>query len=314
DLAQGIIWLIEDITTQKQAEQNLRLTATVFETTADGIFVTDLNKKILRVNPAFCKITGYSAEEVYGKKTTCLSSGRHDEHFYQQMWQSIETTGHWQGEIWNRKKTGEVYVAWLSISAITDEHNQATQYMAVLTDISCLQEDIENVRYLANYDSLTQLPNRSLFHDNLLRAQAWAKRHHNAFALLFIDLDGFKPVNDTLGHAVGDQLLQAVAQRLQDCVRETDTVARLGGDEFTVILKNIRKKQDAVRVVEIIVRTLQQPFKINGHAVTISASIGIAVYPYDDTDVDKLLTYADAAMYEAKEAGKGVFKFYRGKP
>jgi diguanylate cyclase (GGDEF)-like protein len=227
------------------------------------------------------------------------------------MWKSIKDTGHWQGEIWNRKKTGEIYVAWLSISAITNEQGEAMQYMAVLTDISCLQKDIENVRYLANYDSLTQLPNRILFHDNLLRAQSWARRHNNLFSLLFIDLDGFKPVNDNLGHAVGDELLQGVAKRLLACVRESDIVARLGGDEFTVILKNIRKKYDAARVATDIVHSLQRPFQFGEHPVYISASVGVAIYPHDSEDINMLLKCADSAMYQAKIAGKGCFRFYR---
>ena len=310
-LERGSIWMIEDITVQKQAEQHLRLTATIFESTSEGILVTDLENRILRVNPAFTKITGFSTEDVYGKKTYCLSSGRHDKQFYQKMWESIQTTGHWRGEIWNRKKTGEIYVAWLSISGITNEEGQIIQYMAILTDISRLQEEMENVRYLANYDSLTRLPNRMLFHDNLLQAQEWAHRHNKLFALLFIDLDGFKPVNDHLGHAVGDQLLQGVAERLRSCVRETDTVARLGGDEFTIILKNIRRTQDAARVASDIVQRLQQPFYIGGHQVLISASIGITVYPYDSKEIDVLLKYADSAMYRAKGAGKGRFCFYR---
>jgi len=308
---EGSIWIIEDITVQKQAEQHLRMTATIFESTAEGIFVTDLENRILQVNPAFTKITGYRAEEVYGKKTYCLSSGRHDQPFYQRMWESIQSTGHWRGEIWNRKKTGEVYVAWLSISTITNEAGQTVQYMAILTDISRLQEEMENVRYLASYDSLTRLPNRMLFHDSLLQAQEWAHRHNKLFALLFIDLDGFKPVNDNLGHAIGDQLLQGVAERLRGCVRETDTVARLGGDEFTIILKNIRRTQDASRVAADIVQRLQQPFQIAGHQIAVSASIGITVYPYDSKEIDILLKYADSAMYQAKGAGKGQFCFYR---
>jgi diguanylate cyclase (GGDEF)-like protein len=227
------------------------------------------------------------------------------------MWKSILETGHWQGEVWNRKKSGEIYVAWLSISAITNDDNQPVQYMAVLTDISRLQENIENARYLANYDSLTQLPNRLLFHDCLQQAQVWASRHNNLFALLFIDLDGFKPVNDTFGHAIGDQLLQGVAERLKNAVRDTDTVARLGGDEFTIILRNIKKIPDASRISGDLIQRLQQPFHINGHEIFISASIGITVYPYDSKEIDMLLKYADSAMYQAKYAGKGRYCFYK---
>jgi diguanylate cyclase (GGDEF)-like protein/PAS domain S-box-containing protein len=311
DLHKGSIWLIEDITAQKNAEQHLRLTATIFETSANGIMVTNVHKKIQRVNPAFSKITGYSLEEVRGKPTHYLASGQHDKQFYKKMWDSIKNTGHWQGEIWNRKKNGEIYVAWLSISALTNENGEPVQYMAMLTDISSLQEDIEHVRYLANYDSLTRLPNRLLFHDNLLQAKGWAHQDNRLFALLFIDLDRFKPVNDNLGHAIGDQLLQGVAKRLQTCVRETDTVARLGGDEFTIILNNIKKTQDAAKVATDIVQCLQQPFQLAKNTVAISASIGISVYPYDSKDVDILVKYADSAMYKAKHAGKGCYCFYK---
>jgi len=303
--------MIEDITLQKQAEQNLRLAATVFETTVDGILITDLQNRIQRVNPAFTKITGYLPEEVQGRKTSFLASGRHNTDFYKQMWQHIRQTGHWQGEIWNRKKNGEIYVAWVSISIITDDMGNPLQYMAIISDISRLHEGIETVRYLANYDSLTQLPNRLLFHDNLMQAQAWARRHHQSFALMFIDLDGFKPVNDTLGHAIGDELLQNVAQRLLNCIRDTDTCARLGGDEFTVILTEVEDLSAVPKVADRILDTLHQPFILANRSVEISASIGIALYPQDSGDADNLLQCADLAMYEAKRLGKGRYCFYK---
>ncbi|EIJ42135.1 PAS domain S-box/diguanylate cyclase (GGDEF) domain-containing protein [Beggiatoa alba B18LD] len=309
-LEKGDIWMIEDISAQKQAEQDLQLTATVFETTADGIFITDLNHQLLRANPAFSRITGYPVAEVLGKHTHFLASGRHDKAFYQKIWQSIEQTGHWQGEIWNRKKNGELYVAWLSISLITDEQKKPLQYMAILSDISRLQEDIEHTRYLANYDSLTGLPNRLLFHDNLIQARAWANRHQRLFTLLFIDIDGFKPVNDNLGHAVGDLLLQQIAERLKASVRETDTVARLGGDEFTVILTELQHPKDAGLMATRIINTLQEPFTLNAETVHISASIGISTYPDDGQDLEQLVKFADLAMYDAKKAGRGCYRFY----
>ena len=310
NLDKGIIWLIEDITLQKQAAQNLRLTATVFETAADGIFITDLQNHIQRVNPAFTRITGYLPEDINGKKTSCLSSGRHDKKFYQTMWSTIKKTGHWQGEIWNRKKTGEIYVAWVSISVITNEEGEPVQHMATISDISRLHENIENIRYLANYDSLTDLPNRSLFHDTL--AQTWkeANKQQQTFSLLFIDLDKFKPVNDNLGHAMGDKLLQQVAERLRHCVGDEDILARLGGDEFTAILKNASPSQ-AAEVATNMLQQLRTPFQLDEqHRATISASIGITSYPRDDNEVSILLKHADMAMYEAKEKGKGQFCFY----
>jgi diguanylate cyclase (GGDEF)-like protein/PAS domain S-box-containing protein len=311
ELTKGSIWMMEDITLQKQAEQNLRLAATVFETTVDGILITDLQNHIQRINPAFTKITGYLPEELQGKKTSFLASGRHGKDFYKQMWQHIHQTGHWQGEIWNRKKNGEIYVAWVSISIITDDMGNPLQYMAIISDISRLHEGIETVRYLANYDSLTQLPNRLLFHDNLMQAQVWARRHNQSFALMFIDLDGFKPVNDSMGHAVGDELLQGVAQRLLNCIRETDSCARLGGDEFTVILTEVEDLGAVPEVAERILYMLHQPFLLANHEVTISASIGIALYPQDSGDADNLLQCADLAMYESKRLGKGRYCFYK---
>jgi len=308
---QGCIWIIEDITLQQQAEQDLRLTSAIFETTADGIFVTDLHNRIQRVNPAFMRITGYSTDEILNKKTSCLSSGRHDRQFYEQIWKTIDNIGHWQGEIWNRRKNGEIYVAWLSISVIKNDLGEPLQYMAVLSDISRLQQDIEKMRYLANYDSLTQLPNRMLFNDNLLQAQHRAIRHHCSLAVLFIDLDNFKPVNDQFGHAVGDQLLQQVAERLRNCVRETDTVARFGGDEFTILLNNVHDTQEASEVAQQITHILQQPFYLGRNVVIISASIGIAVYPEHENKIDNLLRKADQAMYQAKNEGKGRFCFYQ---
>lgn len=309
-LHKGYIWIIEDITLQKQAEQNLQLTATIFETTADGILVTDAQSRMQRVNPAFTNITGYKPDEVCGKKTSFLSSGRHNLQFYQKMWQELLTTGHWQGEIWNRKKTGEIYVAWLSISVIMNDLGQTTQYMAILTDISRLQQDIENVRYLANYDSLTQLPNRLLFTDNLMQAKALAHRNHTQFALFFIDLDNFKPVNDSYGHAVGDLLLQEVAKRLRHCVREIDMVARLGGDEFTLILTEQRSQHSMERIAHKIIHNLEQAFHIQNQEIFISASIGITIYPKDSKDEHILVKNADKAMYAAKHAGRGVYRFY----
>ncbi|WP_353571439.1 PAS domain S-box protein [Candidatus Albibeggiatoa sp. nov. BB20] len=310
DLDKGLIWMIEDITLQKQAEQNLRLTATIFETSADAILVTDLQNRISRVNPAFTRITGYQYDEVHEEKVSILSSGRHSKSFYQNIWKQIKQTGHWQGEIWNRRKNGEIYVAWLSISVITDENDAPQHYMAILSDISRLQEDIEAVRYLASYDSLTNLPNRLLFHDNLLQAQAWARRHGGSFALLFIDLDGFKPINDQLGHGIGDQVLQSVAQRMVHCVRETDTVARIGGDEFVIILAEIHQIKDAELVGSKLLRHLESPFLVNDHKIGLSASIGISAYPQDTDNVDDLIEYADIAMYVAKRQGKGQCYFY----
>ncbi len=308
------IWLVEDISVQRQAEQNLRLAAAVFENSADAIFVTDLQNRIQRVNPAFTRITGYAASEVYGRHIDFLNSGRHDNAFFQRVRDTVQRTGHWQGEVWNRKKSGEVHVSWQSLSVITNEKGLPMQYMSILTDISRLQEDIENARYLANYDSLTRLPNRLLFHDYMQQAQMKARRYGRLFALLFIDLDGFKPVNDQYGHSVGDHLLQHVAERLQQSVRETDRVARIGGDEFTVIANDIKQLEDAGCVAEKIIQKFTEAFELDGRVIHISASIGISVYPEDSNDIDMLIKYADDAMYRAKAQGKGCYCFYHARP
>jgi diguanylate cyclase (GGDEF)-like protein/PAS domain S-box-containing protein len=310
DLEKGSIWMFEDTTLQRQSERNLNLMRTVFESTADGILITDLNCVIEKVNPAMSQITGYNNEELYGKKTSFLAAGRHSKEYYQQMWESINKTGHWQGEIWNRRKQGEPYVAWLSISAIMDEEQHPVQYMAVLSDISRLQEDIEQARYLANYDYLTKLPNRALFHSQLGRAQAWAKRHHRLFAIFFIDLDGFKAVNDQYGHAIGDLLLQDVAERLKNCVRETDMIARFGGDEFTLLLTEVSHHNSIEMVAHKILEQLRLEFKLEVNVAHVSASIGIAIYPDDESDLNKLMNYADRAMFYAKEQGKNQIFFH----
>jgi diguanylate cyclase (GGDEF)-like protein/PAS domain S-box-containing protein len=308
------IWLIEDISLQRQAEQHLRLAAAVFETSADAIYVTDLQNRIQRINPAFTRITGYTAEEVYGRDASFLASGRHDASFIEHIWHNVERHGYWQGEVWNRKKSGEVHVSWLSFSAIKNEKGEPLQYMSILTDISRLQEDIENARYLANYDSLTGLPNRLLFHDHLQQAQTKARRYGRLFALLFIDLDGFKPINDQYGHTVGDRLLHSVGERLQLTVRETDRVARLGGDEFTVIANDIRQIEDAARVAEKIIQQFTEPFELGSYKASVSASIGITIYPEDSNNIDMLIKYADDAMYRAKAKGKACYAFYQARP
>lgn len=308
------IWLVEDITLQKQAEQNLRLAVTVFEKSASGIAVTDAQTRIQRVNPAFSKITGYSASELHGQRISLLSSGRHSREFFSLMWDNLNRDGHWQGEIWNRRKNGEIYVNWVSISTIQNEQKMPVQYMAVFTDISQLQEDIESARYLASFDSLTGLPNRLLFRDHLQQAIAKARKYGRIFALFFLDLDGFKAVNDTFGHGIGDILLQQVAERLRKAVRETDRVARLAGDEFTMIINDLRTQNEAALVAENVLKQFKQAFIIEKNTLFISVSIGISLYPNDSNDLDTLIKYADNAMYYAKlMLGKAQYCFYSHK-
>jgi diguanylate cyclase (GGDEF)-like protein/PAS domain S-box-containing protein len=301
---------ITDISERKRTEEQLRIAATFFETTSEAITVTDTNNRIVAVNPAFSLITGYSEEEVIGKDPNILSANRHSADFYNNMWQTLQRMGRWQGEIWNRRKNGEVFPEWLSIVAIKNEKGETNQYMAVFSDITKRKRDEEKIWRQANYDALTGLPNRNLFKDRLDRAIQAAHRDKSNLALLFIDLDRFKWVNDTMGHAAGDKLLQETASRLGRSVRESDTVARLGGDEFTVILSNIHDTLDVDRIADNLLRQLAEPFELEGKEAFVSGSIGITLYPEDAVDMEQLLRNADAAMYQAKESGRNVFRYF----
>lgn len=300
----------EDITARKRAEDQLRLNATVFDTTTEGIIVTDADGRIKTVNPAFTRITGYEAEEVVGKKPSLLSSGRHDEDFYTAMWHGIRTRGYWSGEIWNRRKDGSVFPEWLSLASIPNDRGEVQEYVAVFSDITRRKQDEEQIRRQANYDALTGLPNRSLLVDRLARSIAGARREDSMIALLFIDLDRFKGVNDTLGHVMGDELLQMVAERLQVCVREVDTVARFGGDEFVVILEDVKQANDAAEVAKKIIAELDSAFSLANREVFIGASIGITLFPTDTDDPSSMLRNADMAMYRAKDAGRNNYQFF----
>jgi diguanylate cyclase (GGDEF)-like protein/PAS domain S-box-containing protein len=305
----------EDITARKQAEEQLRLAATVFEKTREGLLVTDADNHIKAVNPAFCTITGYSADDVLGRDPRFLSSGRQSPEFYQAMWATLASKGHWEGEIWNRRKSGEIYAEWLSLTAIHDRNDDTNtgrveEYVAVFSDITQRLQDEERIRHQANYDSLTELPNRSLLLDRLGTAIAEAKRKQLCIALLFVDLDRFKPVNDSLGHQAGDDLLRQVARRLTDLVRGNDTVARLSGDEFVLILNGLAERKAATGMAERVNRSLAKAFEVQGQEVFIGSSIGISVYPKDTEDASTLLRNADMAMYRAKEAGRGTYRFF----
>ena len=306
----AVMIVARDITERVRAEEGLRLAATVFETTAEAIMVTDDNNRIKAVNPAFTVVTGYAAEEVVGNTPSMLQSGRHDKTFYEKMWSILNGTGCWEGEVWNRRKDGEVYPEWLYISAITDDRDNVIEYVAVFTDITQRKRSEEQVHRQANFDALTDLPNRTLFFDRLSAAIVGARREKQQVALLFIDLDRFKVVNDTLGHAIGDRLLEQVAVRLAKCVREVDTVARLGGDEFTTILRGISRGEDVAHVAEKIIESLSEPFWLDGNETFIGASVGITIFPSDADDANTMLRNADMAMYRAKEAGRNVYRFF----
>jgi diguanylate cyclase (GGDEF)-like protein/PAS domain S-box-containing protein len=301
---------VRDVSVQRAAEQNMRLYTRVFEASGEAILVTDAANRILTVNRAFCDVTGYEPAEVVGRDPKMLASGRHDAEFYRRMWESLKNSGHWRGELWNRRKNGEVYPELAHISAVRDAQGLATHYIAVFSDISERKAAESRISFLAQHDMLTRLPNRSLMHDRLSQAIANAQRSREHVALLFADLDRFKNINDSLGHQVGDLLLQAVAERLLHCVRRGDTVSRVGGDEFILILPGIREASAAAQVARKALQSLSRPYLIEGHEISITPSIGISVYPDDGADIDTLVRNADAAMYEAKQRGRGQFQFF----
>jgi diguanylate cyclase (GGDEF)-like protein/PAS domain S-box-containing protein len=305
---------IRDITERKKAEADLRIAAVAFES-QDGILITDDNSVILRVNSAFTVITGYLAEEVVGKKPSILSSGRHDTNFYVAMWESINNTGAWEGEIWNRRKNGEIYPEHLTVTEVKDQKGGVANYVAILADITLNKKTEEEIRYLAFYDPLTLLPNRRLLMDRLQHALASSARTKSENALMLVDLDNFKTLNDTLGHNIGDLLLKQVAERLLSCVRSGDTVARLGGDEFVVILEDMNEHilGTAVQVESVgkkILDAIREPYQIGSHECRSSPSIGVTLFNSSESGVDELLKQADIAMYQAKKDGRSALRFF----
>ena len=300
-----------DVTPIKAAEERLRQTAIVFDNTTEGIMITDADGHIVAVNRAFTEITGYGAEEVQGREPRMLSSGRHDDVFYRAMWESLKHTGHWRGEIWNRHKNGQVFPVLQTISVVQDESGGVTGYVSMFSDITHIKQTEARLEKLAYHDALTGLPNRLLFDQRLEHAMQQAARHGERLAVLYFDLDRFKQLNDTLGHQVGDALLEAIAVRLSKRLRKSDTLSRRGGDEFTVLLENLRKPEQAANVARDILRQLGKPFTLStGDTVQTGTSIGISLFPDDGRDAQQLVERADAAMYEAKVSGGGQFRFY----
>ncbi len=299
-----------DISERKIAEEQLQQGSMVFETVSEAVMICDRKNKIVAVNQAFSNITGYTEQEVLGKNPRILSSGKHDQNFYHKMWKDLSTTGVWQGEIWNRKKDGAIFPEWLSIATLNSSDNKVDRYISVFSDITKRKEDEDLIRFQANYDALTELPNRHLLMERLGFELQRAKRENTLVALMFIDLDRFKPVNDTYGHSVGDQLLWEVSKRLTTHVRETDMVARLGGDEFTIILPNIEGLNEVEHMAQRILNEVSQPFHLDRHELFISISIGVTIYPNDATDLPTLMTNADNAMYRAKDNGRNTFCFF----
>ena len=301
--------IIHDLTEHKLLEKQLEQTSKVFEHTTEGILITDLDGTITSVNDAFIKITGYSRESVIGKNPSILESGRQDKSFYKKMWDEIKKNGVWKGEIWNKKKDGTIYPEWLAISAIY-HNNEAVQYVAVFSDFSEIKNTQNKLKELAHYDQLTRLPNRTLLQEQLKFAVETAKRNKKQFAVMFIDLDRFKQINDTFGHKAGDEVLQETALRLKSVVRDSDIVARLGGDEFVISLFDVQTVQDVEQITENILLELQKPFIVENQEQFVTASIGVSMYPKDSLDVDLLLKHADIAMYESKASGRNKYKFF----
>ncbi|MDP2833127.1 MAG: PAS domain S-box protein [Pseudomonadota bacterium] len=303
--------LARDISERIQAEEKLRQAAVVFDNAQEGVMVTDRNARILAVNPAFCEITGYDEAEVLGETPAKFKSGRHDTAFYQAMWRALSETGRWQGEVWDRRRDGEVYPKWLSISAVRDAGGQIVRYVSLFADITHLKESEARLEHLAHFDVLTDLPNRLLFTSRLEHAVEQARRHGQHIALLFLDLDRFKTVNDSLGHPAGDELLIAVAQRIRTRLRDEDTLARLGGDEFVILLEQLDAAPMAAIVAQDLLLVLAAPIQLSGgHEVFIGASIGISLFPDDADNAMRLVSSADAALYQAKEQGRNTYRFY----
>lgn len=318
----AILWhgYIQDITKEKnnfnilrENERRLRQSATVFENTTEGVMITDTNSIILDVNEAFCKITGRERNEVLGKPASILQSGRHNKKFYNEMWKSISNGGSWRGEIWNRRKNGEIYPQWLNISSVKSDSGTVESYIAVFSDITSLKETEAQLDFLAHHDHLTELPNRVLLNARLKHTLSTAKRDNSMTAVMFMDIDNFKNINDSYGHTFGDELLMAVSHRLKSIMREDDTFARIGGDEFVVVMSHFKTLEQITHISQKIMEQFEEIFTVEEKEFWISVSIGISIAPDDGNSSEILIKNADTAMYEAKGDGKNTFKFYNDK-
>jgi len=287
-----------------------KLMGKVFENAEEGVMITDSESHILNVNQAFVNVTQYSKDEVLGKTPSFLHSGNQDKGFYERMWDVLLREGRWQGEIWNRRKNNEIYPEWLSITSVQDDNGDTSHYIGIFSDVSTESESDERLYHLAHYDSLCNLPNRLLFYDRLRQSLSRSKRTDQKLAVMFMDLDGFKNVNDEYGHSIGDELLQKVSERVVATLRESDTIARIGGDEFTLILTDIENIESVGNIAMKILSTIQKDYSLHGNKFNISASIGISLSPDNGDDINLLVKQADIAMYRAKKEGKNRFRFY----
>jgi diguanylate cyclase (GGDEF)-like protein/PAS domain S-box-containing protein len=310
---EGGVFTASNITEFKNRETRLLLSAKVFESSSEAIFITDPQGTILEVNTAFCTITGYERAEVIGRNTRILKSGMHDRAFYAGLWQELSSRGHWKGEVWDRRKNGEIYPTLLSINAVHDLRGRLSHYVAVSADISYQKQVERELERLAYYDTLTGLPNRVLFENRFEYERLKAQLEGTRFAVLFIDLDHFKNINDMFGHWAGDCLLQEIAGRIQGCLRKTDTIARLGGDEFTVILPGLGNASEAGEIARKLIDAVAKPVRVDDCLVYVGASVGIAVFPDDGQDFTTLTKHADAAMYASKAQGRGMFRYFEAR-
>ena len=311
-LGAGEGWLVSvgDVARAGGAADRLRLADAVFSHSGQGIMVTDARVRIVDVNPAFEKLTGYRRDEVIDQNPNILSSGRQGASFYADLWGRLQLEGRWEGEIWNRRKDGTAYAEWLTITAVRDEADEVVNYVGVFSDITAVKQDQARLARMAYHDPLTGLPNRALILDRLGHALAAAQRDGANVAVIYLDLDGFKPINDDLGHATGDALLEILAQRFSGCVRDADTVGRMGGDEFVLILEGIQGHRGVERVVACLLAAANEPVEVEGIAMRLSASVGIRMVMDGSQDPEDLLAEADAAMYEAKGRGRNRRQFF----
>jgi diguanylate cyclase (GGDEF)-like protein/PAS domain S-box-containing protein len=304
------IVMFNDISEQVAAAERMKLWSSVLDHSSEGIVICDAELRVMLVNAAFETMTGYSEQEVIGETPRMLRSGLQDEAFYREILATIAAHGQWHGELWSRRKNGEVYPEWLSINAVRDDHGTVTHYVGIFSDITARKESEERIRHLAQYDLLTALPNRALLTDRLAQLIASAKREQTRIGALYIDLDRFKEVNDSMGHEAGDLLLVALAKRLRAALRQSDTVARMGGDEFVVLLPLLREPDDAAVVARKLLEVIREPLMLKDNELTITATVGICIYPEDGADPGQLLRNSDAAMHEAKSAGRNAYRFY----
>jgi diguanylate cyclase (GGDEF)-like protein/PAS domain S-box-containing protein len=299
-----------DITQRKEAEEKVRLAANVFTDTHEGIVITDPDARIVEVNASFCRITGYDREEVLGENPSLLKSGHQDRTFYKNMWLTLIKDGYWSGEVWNRRKDGEVYAEHLAISTVYDDKGRVSHYVGVFADITPQKEHEKQLERIAHYDALTSVPNRVLLAERMKWATAQTQRDGTSMAVCYLDLDGFKPINDQYGHEAGDLLLIEISRRIKNCLRANDTIARIGGDEFVLLLLGLKRVEECELALRRLLDVIARPWPIGDRQVTLSASIGATLFPTDDSDADALLRHADQAMYKAKEAGRNCYHLF----